>query len=449
MIALGFQWLLTYLVHSTVLLLGAALLDRRRRLTAHGSSSGLWRLALFGGFVSATLQPALRDVFAGFQVPAASGSLAAVHQDPFTALALPPLQADAIDIAPLLEFAWLAVAVCRLACLFARLVRMRRELASLPMAASPELERNARELARRARIAAPRLRIGPDLRAPLVAPGRIICIPAWMLDRYAMPRLNAALAHEIAHLRRHDDLWRLAGHVAAVLGWLQPLNRLALRRLAEAAELDCDAWAASATGLRHELACALEDCAIRLDRSRPDMAFTLGMAANRFTLLERVTKLLEDPRMDTARIKRTAWWSGGALLGIAVVGSFIVVSTLDDDVPPRWLAANGLYQSLQNIEQDARVSRSLVSRSSEQYVYIRFTDNFSLEERAPAQSRAGSGVISETRNGVTRSLRYERGTDGTLRRTYKINGRVHAFGTEDARWLETMLPVAAPVARGS
>ena len=59
MISLCFQWLLTYLMHSSVLLACAALLDWRRRLTARGMSSPLWRIALFGGFISATLQPAL------------------------------------------------------------------------------------------------------------------------------------------------------------------------------------------------------------------------------------------------------------------------------------------------------------------------------------------------------------------------------------------------------
>ena len=53
---------------------------------------------------------------------------------------------------------------------------------------------------------------------------------------------------------------------------------------------------------------------------------------------------------------------------IAVAGTFFVVTTLDDVVPPRWLAANGLYQSLRNIDQDVQRSRSVVVRSPEQYV---------------------------------------------------------------------------------
>jgi hypothetical protein len=281
------------------------------------------------------------------------------------------------------------------------------------------------------------------LQAPLVAPGRVICVPAWMLERYSTPRLYAALAHEIGHLRRHDNEWRIAARIAGLAGWLQPLNKLATRRLDECAEIACDAWAAAATGLGRELALSLEDCATRLGPSSPDAALTIGMAATRFTLLERVTHLLENTHMNT-RLRRAARWSSVALLAIFVAGSFIVVSTLDDDVPPRWLAANGLYQSLRSIDQDVHTSRSVVIRSPDQYVYVRVTENFSLDDPTPAQTPVGTAVIAETRDGVTRSVRYERDARNGLRRTYKINGQVHALDAEAARWLEKMMIIAAP-----
>jgi beta-lactamase regulating signal transducer with metallopeptidase domain len=443
MISLCFQWLLTYLLHSSVLLACAALLDWRRRLTARGMSSPLWRIALFGGFFSATLQPVLLGVFANFQHTAALASHPSFSKDAFAALVLPPLQADAIDIAPLLVPVWLGIAGCGIVYLLVRLVRVMREIDRMPVVSSTAIERSAHQLARRARISVPQLRIGTHLQAPLVAPGRVICVPAWMLDQYELPRVVAALAHEMGHLRRRDNEWRIASRVATIVGWLQPLNRLATRRLDESAELACDAWAATATGLRHELACSLEDCAIRLASSQQDLALTIGMAATRFKLLERVTKLLEDSQMDT-RLKHAARWSSAVLIGIAVAGLFIVVSTLDDDVPPRWLATNGLYQSLQNSGQSVHTARSVIIKSPGQYVYVRVTEDFSLADKQPAQARAGTAVISETRGGVTRSVRYERGTDSELRRTYKINGRVQALDAAGERWLETMMPIAAP-----
>jgi len=263
-----------------------------------------------------------------------------------------------------------------------------------------------------------------------------------MLEQYDRPRLTAALAHEMAHLRRRDNEWRIAGRVAAIIGWLQPLNRLATRRLDETAELACDAWAVSATGFRHELACSLEDCALRPGSPSPEMALGVGMVATRFTLLERVTRLLEDSPVDT-RLRRVARWSSAVLLGIAIAGSFVVISALDDDVPPRWLAANGLYQSLRNLDQDVHSARTIVVRSPEQYVYIRVTENFSIDPR-PAEVRAGMAVISESRSGLTRSVRYERGASRELKVTYRVNGRVQSLNADGQRWLESMMPIAAP-----
>jgi len=443
MMSICFQWLLTYLLHSTVLLACAALLDWRRRLTARGLGSPLWRIALFGGFVSASLQPQLLALFADWQPGVAANSLAPLAGNPFPAVDLPPGLSNAIDIAPLLVPLWLGVAACGVVYLLARLVRVMRETGRMPDVSSPEVERRAHELALRARIRTPALRHGPLLLAPLVAPGRVICLPSWMLDRYEPPRLTAALAHEMAHLRRHDNEWRIAGRIAAIVAWLQPLNRLATRRLDESAEFACDAWAASATGLHRELARSLEDCAIRLGASRQASALTIGMAASRFTLLERVTTLLEDSHVN-AKIKRAALWSSAALLAIAVAVSVIAVSTMGNDVPPRWLAANSLYQSLRNIDQDVHRSRSVVVKSPEQYVYVQVTEDFSIAPQEPAQGQSGRAVIAETRGGVTRSVRYERGASRELKLIYKVNGRVQPLDADGERWLETMMPIAAP-----
>jgi beta-lactamase regulating signal transducer with metallopeptidase domain len=441
MISVLSHWLLTYLLHSSVLLGCAALLDWRRRLTARGVSSSLWRIALFGGFVSATLQPELQGFLADFQAGPAPSSPRAFSLAPFSPVVLPPLQAEAIHIATLLVPFWIGIAGCGVAYLLANLARVLREIGRMPAVARPALERSAIGLAGRARIPNPRLRIGEHLLSPLVAPGRVICIPAWMLARYESPRLEAALAHEIAHLRRHDNEWRIASRIAAIVGWLQPLNRLAIRRLDESAELACDSWAATTTGLRRELALSLEDCALRLGASPRRWALTVGMAATRFKLLERVARLLEDSQMDT-RIRRAAWWSSAALMAIAVAGSFFVVTTLDDDVPPRWLAANGLYQSLRNIDQDVQSASSVIIKSPEQYVYIRVTENFSLDARDSVQR--GTAVIAETRGGVTRSVRYDRSPASELRGTYRLNGRVQLLDAAGRQWLETMMPIAAP-----
>ena len=149
--------------------------------------------------------------------------------------------------------------------------------------------------------------------------------------------------------------------------------------------------------------------------------------------------------MNAQGLRRAARWSSAALIGVVAVTSLVVVSTLDDDVPPRWLADNGLYHSLRNGGQDVHTERTVVIDSPEKYVYVRVTENFSFDpHEAVTQARAGTAVIAETRAGVTRSVRFERGANNELRRTYKVDGRIHVLDAEAERWLRTMMPLAAP-----
>ena len=210
-----------------------------------------------------------------------------------------------------------------------------------------------------------------------------------MLDRYELPRLNAALAHEMGHLRRHDNEWRIASRIAAIVGWLQPLNRLATKRLDESAELCLRClggnrdWIAPRAGLQPR------------GLRHPSRVVTTGSGAHHRHGGELVSRCSSESRnyWRTLKwkhddLKRAAWWSSAALIGIAVAGSFIVVSTLDDDVPPRWLATNGLYQSLRNSDQNVHTSRSVIIKSPEQVrLHSRHGETFRLPTSSPRRAR--------------------------------------------------------------
>jgi beta-lactamase regulating signal transducer with metallopeptidase domain len=53
-------------------------------------------------------------------------------------------------------------------------------------------------------------------------------------------RLRSVLAHELAHLRRHDGAAQLIAAAACVIYWFHPLAWLAARRMASERELACD-----------------------------------------------------------------------------------------------------------------------------------------------------------------------------------------------------------------
>jgi beta-lactamase regulating signal transducer with metallopeptidase domain len=85
--------------------------------------------------------------------------------------------------------------------------------------------------------------------------------------------VQAAVRHELAHVRRADHAVIIAAHVIRALFWFHPVAWLALRQLRWFAELACDAAAAGPDGA-DAYAHALLLIARRADRRCP--AFMLG-----------------------------------------------------------------------------------------------------------------------------------------------------------------------------
>jgi beta-lactamase regulating signal transducer with metallopeptidase domain len=73
-----------------------------------------------------------------------------------------------------------------------------------------------------------------------VAPGFIVVDPASLAERQAAP---AILAHELAHLRRHDWLFLVLSRLALAMFWFNPLVWRLHAVLAERSEEAADAAA--------------------------------------------------------------------------------------------------------------------------------------------------------------------------------------------------------------
>lgn len=285
-------WLLTYLLHSS-LLLGAAALARlvlrERRLALQ---EALLRAALVGGFVTAGLQVgfglaslggelAVRAERAGVS-SAAIAAVAPAAQVDLSLAAAPEFQGpptrshatpqpvpvwsprlvtrwqDALGLAwglvALLGLARLAVAALRLR----RLLRGRRPLADARLREHVELLAHALRLRRRVPVTtAPRLSV--PLATGVWRPE--VCLPARVLAELPGEDQAALCAHELAHVARRDPAWILAARVIATLAPLQPLNHWARRRLRDLAECLSDDLAVSASARPLGLARSLVDVA--------------------------------------------------------------------------------------------------------------------------------------------------------------------------------------------
>lgn len=282
------DWLVTYAIHSTILIGGvwAVSLTRAGRRLSSAATARLWRFALVGGIASAALQSLDgRDPLSGtLRLGAAPGTraleriagerrdalpvLAAVHRFPPGAGVLqwrgvapatnsPVRTVIAVSPSwmPAALAAWLAGAgLC--AVLYARARRrFLRLLASRRNGAWTLAGGALRAVVDRAGVRRPvALTVADCLTSPVALGGREICIPARVLAELDPIRMESILAHELAHLERRDPAWlALARAVEAVL-FFQPLNRLARARMQEAAEFASDAWAAGVVSRPLDLA---------------------------------------------------------------------------------------------------------------------------------------------------------------------------------------------------
>jgi len=263
------SWLLTYLVHSTILL-GAAWLASRiladRRLAFQET---LLRTALVGGLLTTTLQVGVGIEPIGgalaidglgrpdtvTAVSARNDGVSTSVAAPSSALSTPSSVPDRVrDFWPIaLLSLWgcgslLAfLVICRSVLDLRRLLKTRRFRPAgrlvERLAASMGLRRPVR-LSTSAAIAVP---FATGIRQPE------ICCPE-RADDLAREHRTSLFAHELAHLARRDPAWQLLYRLGEALFVLQPLNRLVRRRLEEIAEHLTDERAVACTGDRLGLA---------------------------------------------------------------------------------------------------------------------------------------------------------------------------------------------------
>jgi beta-lactamase regulating signal transducer with metallopeptidase domain len=362
-------WLLTYALHSTLLLCAAALLARHLRGEAWRET--LWKAALVGGLLTATAQSV-----SGYQPPvgrwalapaAESAAPAPVQTDasalpeqkhasaPAPASAPSPAstapaaitsadaEADAstkpatspslprVPLAPLAVGVWgliAALLMVRIAWRQARLWALLRGRTNVTDEAVLGMMAGLR---RGAGLWRPvRLTVCDAAPTPLVLGAGEVCVPPRFLAGLDPEQQRSALAHELAHLARRDPAWHFAVGVIEAVFFFQPLNRLARLRLRESAEFLCDEWAARQTGSPLGLARCLAEVASWVAPGRsPIPAGTMAMAEGGSPLVKRVQRLTtwRGGGNETNGILRAA---GAAVLVLAVAFAAPAVATSRD-----------------------------------------------------------------------------------------------------------------------
>ena len=208
----------------------------------------VWMLTL----AAAVMLPVV-DAIARLGAPASSASAralnaaapAAAHATPaFAAFVLSPL---AVSVVTVMWALCSGVLVARLLWSFLRLERLRR--ATRPV--SRELEASAQTWARqmgiRRHVA---LRTSRDLASPIAIglSDPLIVIPERLLATLSAADIEYILVHELAHLRRHDDLSNLLVKVARAVFIFNPALLVIEHRMAIEREVACDDWVVATLG---------------------------------------------------------------------------------------------------------------------------------------------------------------------------------------------------------
>jgi HEAT repeat protein/beta-lactamase regulating signal transducer with metallopeptidase domain len=330
------SWLLTYAIHSTILLAAAAA-AAWRFADQHAWLDVIWKVALVGPLVTASLQldlmaPPLGGRWAMPSVTAVNENAGetwtppAMTVEPATETAsVRPTLSRAVDSAEndnrilptsarvtwresmlqrwpsVAALTWLLIAGVSITWYCVRLRGVYRVLGSGLPVSTPERLVTIDELRRTARRRRSiQLTTSAVCPVPLALARGHIVLPERFMQELDAEQQRAALAHEVAHVARRDPEWRIAVEILERALFFQPLNRLARARLCDSAEFLCDEWAVQQTRSPLALARCLSVVASWWSPAAALPGGVSAMARSDSAMVRRVTRILSEP----ARIRR-------------------------------------------------------------------------------------------------------------------------------------------------
>jgi beta-lactamase regulating signal transducer with metallopeptidase domain len=182
-----------------------------------------------------------------------------------------------------------------------------------------------------------------------------ILLPASVFTGLPTRGLEALIAHELAHVRRHDYLVNLIQTAAETLLFYHPAVWWVSSRIRAEREQCCDDLAIAATGDARSYARAL----VRLEEMRGS-APALAVAAGGGNLWKRVLRLLSEPPSSPPA---SGWLSGAlALATVFVIGAAARVGSPESWEDPGSAAA--LTESIGSPDAVVRAPRTSSSRAA-------------------------------------------------------------------------------------
>jgi|GEM_PF-1158127 len=164
------------------------------------------------------------------------------------------------------------------------------------------------------------IRVSGELTSPVSLAGTILFSPDY--EQWSVPKRNAVLAHEEAHLARGDFFIQLAALIHCAFFWFSPFAWWLQRKLAQIAETASD----EAAILRLDDPVIYAEILIEVSQSAQKTPLIVGMATGPF-IQQRVEHILsETPRQSLGLPLRLLTVAALAVLTLTVASAKAVVS---------------------------------------------------------------------------------------------------------------------------
>ena len=180
-------------------------------------------------------------------------------------------------------------------------------------------------------------------------------------------KLDAALSHELAHVRRRDSLIALMAGVNKAVFWFHPLAWWLERKLALLAEDACDDASLLVLGDRQRYASVLLEMAAAAHGGRFRLPWEAIPMARPSTLRRRIDRILDESRRISGSVSRGRWMvlslvSAALLYGAAAVQLQSVPTHVSPRVPASSMPAVALQFASPVQQQGATPAGALSER---------------------------------------------------------------------------------------
>ena len=279
------------------------------------------------------------------------------------------------------------------------------------------------------------------LNSPILLSGKEIVLPKNFSQHFKTQQVEAALAHELAHLVRKDNLWlKFYAFIQAIL-FIQPLNKILIKQLYQIAEQQSDKLAAKWTGNPRALAEALAITAQNQINSSQSfnssqIEWVPAMKSNKSNLLTRVEGLLGKSQQPSSLLSVFL----GAFLSVAVLLTLPGLSIQSVQAKTN-IQRGDSHVSIEN----GRVTQMKVSHRNDDLKMsieaelegeIQFNDEETEILKFPEDSR----LEIEVDDGDERKIVIERDGDSAIKYSYYQDGRKRPFDPAAKQWFASILP---------